>query len=32
MEPAGRNDELGNLALSPDGRFLLFGANRPERR
>jgi RNA polymerase sigma factor (sigma-70 family) len=32
MEAEGRNDELGNLALSPDGRFLLFGANRPERR
>jgi WD40-like Beta Propeller Repeat len=32
MEPEGRDDEMGNLALSPDGRFLLFGANRPERR
>jgi hypothetical protein len=32
MEPEGHNDELGGLALSPDGRFLLFGANRPERR
>jgi hypothetical protein len=32
MEPEGRNDELGGLALSPDGRFLLFGANRPDRR
>jgi hypothetical protein len=32
IEREGRNDELGNLALSPDGRFLLFGANRPERR
>jgi RNA polymerase sigma factor (sigma-70 family) len=32
MEPEGRNDELGGLALSPDGRYLLFGANRPDRR
>jgi hypothetical protein len=32
MELEGRNDELGGLALSPDGRFLLFGANRLEHR
>ncbi|MFO0892855.1 MAG: protein kinase [Isosphaeraceae bacterium] len=27
----GREDEMGGLALSPGGRFLLFGANRPDR-
>jgi Tol biopolymer transport system component len=31
VEGAGHVDELGGLSLSPDGRYLLFGANRPDR-
>ena len=27
----GHEDELGGLTFSPDGRYLLFGANRPDR-
>jgi RNA polymerase sigma factor (sigma-70 family) len=32
METGGQDDKIGGLAFSPDGRYLLFGANRPERR
>ena len=31
MEPEGHDDTLGNLEFSPDGRYLLFSANRPDR-
>jgi Tol biopolymer transport system component len=30
-EGEGHEDELGGLTFSPDGRYLLFGANRPDR-
>jgi predicted DNA-binding protein (UPF0251 family) len=29
VEPEGYNDRLSGLTFSPDGRYLLFGANRP---
>jgi Tol biopolymer transport system component len=29
VEGEGQDDKLGGLAFSPDGRYLLFGANRP---
>jgi RNA polymerase sigma factor (sigma-70 family) len=29
VEADGQNDKLGGLTFSPDGRYLLFGANRP---
>jgi len=29
VEPEGHNDKLGGLSFSPDGRYLLIGANRP---
>jgi hypothetical protein len=32
LEPKGYNDELGGLSFSPDGRYLLFCGNRPDRR
>ena len=32
MDPDGHDDTLGGLAFSPDGRYLLFSANRPNRR
>jgi Protein kinase domain len=31
LEAEGHEDDLGGLCLSPDGRYLLFGANRPNR-
>ncbi len=31
VEGEGHDDELGGLTFSPDGRYLLFGANRPDR-
>jgi Tol biopolymer transport system component len=31
VEGQGHEDELGGLTFSPDGRYLLFGANRPDR-
>jgi dipeptidyl aminopeptidase/acylaminoacyl peptidase len=31
LEPRGYNDKLGGLAFSPDGRYLLFCADRPDR-
>ncbi|MDR3618727.1 MAG: protein kinase [Paludisphaera borealis] len=31
VEGQGLEDELGGLTLSPNGRYLLFGANRPDR-
>jgi Tol biopolymer transport system component len=31
IEGVGQRDELGGLGLSPDGKFLLFCANRPDR-
>jgi hypothetical protein len=31
LEAEGQEDDLGGLCLSPDGRYLLFGANRPDR-
>jgi Tol biopolymer transport system component len=31
LEPRGYNDKLGGLAFSPDGRYLLFCGDRPER-
>ena len=31
VEGEGHEDELGGLSFSPDGRYLLFGANRPDR-
>jgi dipeptidyl aminopeptidase/acylaminoacyl peptidase len=30
LEPRGYNDRLGGLSFSPDGRYLLFCANRPD--
>jgi RNA polymerase sigma factor (sigma-70 family) len=32
MEPEGHDDTNGGLAFSPDGRYLLFSANRPHRK
>jgi hypothetical protein len=32
LEPNGYNDWLGGLSFSPDGRYLLFCGNRPDRR
>jgi WD40 repeat protein len=32
VESLGQDDKLGGLAFSPDGRYLLFGANRPKRQ
>src|SRR5262249_31425838 len=32
IEPGGIPDGLGGLSFSPDGRFLLFNANRPAPR
>jgi RNA polymerase sigma factor (sigma-70 family) len=32
LGPGGLVDKLGGLAFSPDGRYLLYGANRPDRR
>ena len=32
VEVRGDNDTLGGLSFSPDGRYLLFSANRPGRR
>jgi Tol biopolymer transport system component len=32
LEPGNLPDMLGGLSFSPDGRYLLFNANRPERR
>jgi hypothetical protein len=32
LEGKGYNDWLGGLSFSPDGRYLLFCGNRPERR
>jgi Tol biopolymer transport system component len=32
LEPEGYHDRLSGLWFSPDGRYLLFCANRPERR
>jgi len=32
MQPKPRQDQLEGLFLSPGGRYLLFNANRPERR
>lgn len=29
VEADGQNDKLGGLTFSPDGRYLLLGANRP---
>ncbi len=31
LEPRGYNDRLGGLSFSPDGRYLLFCGNRPDR-
>jgi hypothetical protein len=31
LEGEGHEDEMGGLTLSPDGRYLLFGANRHDR-
>jgi hypothetical protein len=31
VEGEGHGDEMGGLTLSPDGRYLLFGANRHDR-
>jgi WD40 repeat protein len=31
VEGQGHEDELGGLTFSPDRRYLLFGANRPDR-
>jgi Tol biopolymer transport system component len=31
VEGDGHDDELGGLTFSPDGRYMLFGANRPDR-
>jgi len=31
LEPKGYNDWLGGLSFSPDGRYLLFCGNRPDR-
>jgi Tol biopolymer transport system component len=31
LEPEGYNDRLSGLSFSPDGRYLLFCANRPDR-
>ncbi len=32
VESQGHDDTLGGLSFSPDGRYLLFSANRPDRR
>jgi Tol biopolymer transport system component len=32
LEPKGYDDRMGGLSFSPDGRYLLFCANRPDRR
>jgi RNA polymerase sigma factor (sigma-70 family) len=32
VESRGHDDTLGGLSFSPDGRYLLFSANRPDRR
>ena len=32
LEPEGYDDRLSGLWFSPDGRYLLFCANRPDRR
>jgi len=32
LEPEGYNDKLSGLSFSPDGRYLLICANRPDRR
>ncbi|QDV35169.1 protein kinase domain-containing protein [Tautonia plasticadhaerens] len=32
MQPEPREDHLGELAFSPDGRYLLFNANRRDRQ
>jgi hypothetical protein len=31
LEPRGYSDRLGGLSFSPDGRYLLFCGNRPDR-
>ena len=31
IEGENQEDLLGGLSFSPDGRYLLFGANRPDR-
>jgi hypothetical protein len=31
LRPAMPAQQLGGLSFSPDGRYLLFNANRPDR-